>query len=159
MGSSSVDGRSIVPLLIDTASKHLAPAAVHRHLELTPAPVRTSSFVQYYNQGPWEVGKPHALDDWSNTYIGITFRNGTHNLKYAEYDPYGKQSGFSSVYMYELFDLDSDPYELYNIYNKSSQPLKDELHKITREWYTCQGTTCEGIGANRGGSEPAQMLV
>jgi hypothetical protein len=62
------------------------PASVLRHLEslksnsfirdrsaYTPdgAPVRTASFHEYYNQGPWEVGKTHALDDWSNTYIGL----------------------------------------------------------------------------------------
>lgn len=141
--AADVDGRSVVPLLIDASGRDTAPASVQRHLGATVGPVRTSSFVEYYNQGPWEVGTRHALDDWSNTYIGVTFRNGTHHLKYAEYDPYGAQSGFTSVYMYELFDLTADPYELYNIYNRSSQALKDDLHRITHQWYKCQGATCD----------------
>merc|ERR1719329_1075183 len=103
--SEGVDGRSVVPLLVGRKDK--APASVQRHLKVAKTPERTSSFVQYYNQGPWEVGTKHALDDWSNTYIGVTFRDGTHHLKYAEYDPYGKQSDFTSVYFHELFDLDA----------------------------------------------------
>merc|ERR1712217_306988 len=122
------------------------PGSVRTHLQSISVPQRTSSFVQYYNQGPWEVGTRHALDDWSNTYIGVTFRNGTHHYKYAEYDPYGKQSKFSSVYMYELFDLDADPYELHNMYNASSMLLRDQLHTITHQWYSCKGTSCEVIG-------------
>merc|ERR1712070_393653 len=132
------------PLLVGKKSQ--APASVKRHLRVAKVPERTSSFVQYYNQGPWKVGSDHPLDDWSNTYIGVTFRNGTHHLKYAEYDPYGKQSDFSSVYFYELFDLDADPYELHNIFDQSSQEMKDMLHMITKQWYECQGKTCEGIG-------------
>jgi arylsulfatase A-like enzyme len=141
--SDGVDGRSVVPLLVSDTKK--APASVQRHLNKAETPQRTSSFVQYYNQGPWEVGQRHALDDWSNTYIGVTFRDGNRHLKYAEYDPYGKQSGFTSVYFYELFDLEKDPYELHNIYNESSQATKDMLHAITRKWYECQGKSCEGI--------------
>ena len=47
---------------------------------------------------PLQVGTRHALDDWSNTYIGLsgTFA-GYGRLKYAEFDPYGKQSNFTSV--------------------------------------------------------------
>jgi hypothetical protein len=38
--------------------------------------------------------------------------------RYGEFDPWGKQSGFSQPYMYMLFDIDQDPYELHNIYNE-----------------------------------------
>ena len=69
-------------------------------------PHRKASFHEYYNQGPWEVGQRHALDDWSNTYVGLhvvdTQSGGLGHLKYGEYDPYGKQSNFTSVYFYEL---------------------------------------------------------
>jgi len=46
---------------------------------------------------PLQVGTRHALDDWSNTYIGLsgTFA-GYGRLKYAEFDPSGKQSNFPS---------------------------------------------------------------
>lgn len=143
----SVDGRSIVPLLVGQPKR--SPGSVQRHIKTAKVVTRTSSFVQYYNQGHCQHEPPRTtrtLDDWSNSYIGITFRNGTHHLKYAEYDPYGKQSGFESVYFHELFDLDADPYELYNIYNRSSQDIRNFLRKITRQWYECQGKTCENVG-------------
>ena len=30
--------------------------------------------------------------------------------KYGEYDPYGKQNDFAHPQMYEMFDLENDPY-------------------------------------------------
>ena len=144
---AGIDGRSIVPLLVREEERVAAPASVRRHLDSLVAaglkpPSRTSSFHTYYNQGPWEVGKPHALDDRSNTYIGVSFNNGTHRYKYAEYDPYGKQTNFSSPYLYELFDLVADPFELHNIYNTSAPELRAMLHETTRRWWECQGPSC-----------------
>lgn len=147
--SDWMDGKSIVPLLVTKPSD--APASVGRHLESLRSsglskPFRKASFHEYYNQGPWEVGKRHALDDWSNTYIGLHVvdkgAGGLGHLKYGEYDPYGAQSNFTSVYMYELFDLDKDPYELHNIYNESSAELKASLHSMVREFYECEGSAC-----------------
>jgi arylsulfatase A-like enzyme len=140
-GPFRIDGQSVVPLLIDPAEAAKAPASVRRHLAAATAPVRDTAFTEYYNQGQWKVAGRY-LDDWSNTYIGVTFRNATRSWKYAEYDPYGKQSNFSSVYFTELFDLIADPYELRNIYNESSAELKALLHAKTRNWFECAGATC-----------------
>mmetsp|Transcript_59848 Transcript_59848/g.165550 ORF Transcript_59848/g.165550 Transcript_59848/m.165550 type:complete len:558 (+) Transcript_59848:34-1707(+) len=144
-----VDGQSVVPLLIDPTLAPLAPASVRRHLKATATPERAMAFVEYFNQGPWEVGARHALDDWSNTYRGLVLRSGARHLKYAEYDPYGKQSMFNSVYMHELFDLDTDPYELHNIYNRTSQGVRDALHAKTRRWYGCRGRACAELERRR----------
>lgn len=128
---TEMDGKSIVPLLVKELSD--APAATRAHVAATVPPARSYSFHEYYNQGPWELGSRHALDDWSNTYIGVSGDFSGHGrLKYAEYDPYGKQSNFTSVYLYELFDLDKDPYELDNIYATASTDLRDTLHKAVR---------------------------
>jgi hypothetical protein len=59
--------------------------------------------------------------------------------RYGEYDPYGKQSNFTSVYLYELFDLDADPYELHNIYASADAELKTLLHSAVRRFYECAG--------------------
>ena len=59
-----MDGKSIVPLLVNSPDQ--ANPSVQRHLsQTTTKPFRTASFHEYYNQGPWEVGTTHALDDWS----------------------------------------------------------------------------------------------
>ena len=155
----SMDGKSLVGLVVTRPQE--APPSIRLHLaQLTatsdigesghdtvgvapPVPRREASFVEYYNQGPWEVGKRHALDDWSNTYIGLYVRSTTKgHLKYGEYDPYGKQSEFKSVYFYELFDLDKDPFELHNIFNSSSAELKAWLHTTVRAYYECAGASC-----------------
>ena len=181
-------------------------------------------------QGPWEVGTRHALDDWSNTYIGLAgeFAGYPGVWKYAECepppplpllkspphthpnpsptppvcarldvtssiapphgypaggtgsrlpgqtpcctprpislslppspplpslpsliifllcadDPYGKQSNFSSVYLYELFDLTNDPYELHNVFNSTPAAFKQLLHSAVRTFYECAGPDC-----------------
>lgn len=142
---ATMDGRSIVALLVTEPAE--APASVQHHLtaqEPGPAPVRAYSFHEYYNQGPWEVGTRHALDDWSNTYIGLAgeFAGYPGVWKYAEYDPYGKQSNFSSVYLYELFDLTNDPYELHNVFNSTPAAFKQLLHSAVRTFYECAGPDC-----------------
>ena len=80
-----MDGKSLVGLIVTRPQE--APRSVRRHVAAltaaavagagagggvaSPVPHREASFVEYYNQGPWEVGQRHALDDWSNTYIGL----------------------------------------------------------------------------------------
>merc|ERR1712038_502380 len=61
------DGKSVIPLLVSPSAS--VPASVKRHISKTPKHKRESAFFTYYNQGPWEVGSRHPLDDWSNTYI------------------------------------------------------------------------------------------
>lgn len=139
-----MDGQSIVSLLVNGAASDTIPGSVQRHLASTSAPPqRTSAFYEYYNQGPWEIGNRHPLDDWSNTYIGIWFRNESVSWKYAEYDPYGKQSNFTSVYFTEFFDLSADPWELKNLANETGHEQQlDFLHGELRKWYECKGDSC-----------------
>jgi N-acetylglucosamine-6-sulfatase len=141
---SYMDGKSLVSLIVTESDHSLLPAAVAQSLSAAATlPSREASFVEYYNQGPWEVGKRHALDDWSNTYIGLNVRSAKWgSLKYGEYDPYGKQSNFSSVYFFELFNLTADPFELDNIYNDSAAELRDWLHSTVRAFYLCSGNSC-----------------
>ena len=132
---SYMDGKSLVSLIVTESDHSLLPGSVAHSLSTAaPLPTRDASFVEYYNQGPWEVGKRHALDDWSNTYIGLNVRSPKWgSLKYGEYDPYGKQSGFGSVYFHELFNLTADPFELTNIYNDSAAELIRQPLQLAQE--------------------------
>lgn len=59
--------------------------------------------------------------------------------------PYGKQTNFTKPYMFELFDLKADPFELVNIYNhtKATNPsLVNHLSAVTYSYYGCVGKTC-----------------
>jgi hypothetical protein len=44
--------------------------------------------------------------------------------------------------MYQLFDLASDPYELYNVYDTTSAKIKEALAAKLRQYYPCVGPTC-----------------
>ena len=48
----------------------------------------------------------------------------------------------SDEYMYQLFDLTTDPYELENIYPAADDEVKKALAKRLREWYPCKGKAC-----------------
>ena len=163
---SSMDGKSVVPLLVkpaataatmttatvsaafetsdaSDASASAIPGSVRRHLASVAAvPSRTTSFFEYYSQGQWFT-QGRMLDDWSNTYIGVTYRNGSDWYKFGAFDPYGKQSNFTSVYFEEMFDLNADPWELSNVVNDTKLAgLRAKLHAETMRWYACSGDGC-----------------
>ncbi len=135
-----MDGRSVASLLVD---KH-GGSAVHSSTRASPA-TRTSICFEYYNQGRWPRWPHTALDDWSNTYVGIHFRDSSESWKFAVFDAYGKQSNFSSPYVYQLFDLASDPFELHNVCGDVLQrrpELVAMLNETTYAWFACKGTEC-----------------
>ena len=168
---NDMDGRSIVPLLVSEAAAAEQglplPGSVRRTLSLTledgggeepqQAPMtRVASFHTYYNQGPWVVGNDGTggaplssprLDDWSNTWRALHYMADGKDLKYAEYDPFGKQTAFAEPYMYTLFDLAADPFELTNIYaatkaTPAGTKLLGELHALIERWQSCNGQSC-----------------
>lgn len=91
------------------------------------------------------------LDDYSNTYLGLTVVDstvGTGHYKYGEYQYVCStaqilaKTCFDKIDEYQLFDLTSDPYELRNIYNETAPGIREELAKRLRKWYPCQGSAC-----------------
>jgi N-acetylglucosamine-6-sulfatase len=93
------------------------------------------------------------LDDYSNTYIGLTCPNclgDGHHYKYGEYkyvcstaDIAAKACfAIGSIDQYQLFNMSSDPWELYNIYNQTDASVVSALAARLRMYYPCQGSTC-----------------
>ena len=105
---------------------------------------------------PWVVGNDGTggapsgqprLDDWSNTWRALHYKSGGQRLKYAEFDPFGKQSAFAKPYMYALFDLETDPFELTNIYQATKATAEGAktlsmLHDLLEEYQHCSGDDC-----------------
>jgi len=150
---SHMDGKSLVKELVtELDTLDAIPASVLAHRTGLGALNRTATYHCYFDQGPYGTHdsqkhktKGRHLDDWSNTYIGLTYKGDEGRWKFAVYDPYGKQSGFTTPYMFELFDMDADPYELHNIYNatKAADPtLVQKLSDMTYERYHCAGQDC-----------------
>eukprot|EP00756_Hemistasia_phaeocysticola_P060152 Hpha_TRINITY_DN3779_c0_g1::TRINITY_DN3779_c0_g1_i1::g.23856::m.23856/K01137/GNS; N-acetylglucosamine-6-sulfatase len=106
---SEMDGRSMLANII-TQPEEAVPS-VRRGLARSPKVLaRRSTFHEYYDFGPFygratDPARKYPLDDWSNTYIGLTYKGEEGQFKYGVYDPYGKQNGFSNPNLFELFDL------------------------------------------------------
>eukprot|EP01047_Picozoa_sp_COSAG01_P055742 COSAG01_NODE_6239_length_3775_cov_1.900979_2_plen_82_part_00 len=71
-------------------------------------------------------------------------------VRYGLYDPYGKQTNFTRPYMYELFDLQNDQYELYNIFNRTREDpaggkLLSTLDKLLKQFYSCKPGECNKL--------------
>ena len=149
-----MDGRSLVANLVTEVGPGAGaavPGSVARHLAAgggaEAAVVRTSTFHEYYSQGPWNQTTPdlRPLDDWSNTWMGVTYRGDRGAYKYGVYQPTGKQSHFDNPWMYEMFDLNRDPYELRNIFNESLRhdpSLVAMLNRTAYDWLKCKGSEC-----------------
>ena len=123
---------------------------------------REASFHEYYNQGPWIVdnggdqcpicagnGTTRVLDDYSNTYIGLTVDDpAIGRWKYGEYQNVCSSAQvtggrcFDDVTTTELFDLDADPWELSNVAGTAPAALLAELHARLRAYYPCRGASC-----------------
>ena len=83
-----------------------------------------------------------------NKNYGDTFRllrilNDTINWVYAEYiDYHFNQTSFKSPYLYVLYDLANDLYQLYNIYYNQTKYIQNELHQMMMDYGSCSGTNC-----------------
>jgi len=91
------------------------------------------------------------LDDYSNTYIGLSCPGclgDGHRYKYGEYayvcssDDIAARRCFGSIDTYQLFNMSADPFELYNVYGKASAALRGALAARLRTYYPCRGVAC-----------------
>ena len=83
------------------------------------------------------------LDNPGNNYRELRIINSTHNWAYAEYINYtftenDKQNPWLNV----LYDVDKDPWQLTNIYGKTNENIKTQLHEMLMQYGSCQGKTC-----------------
>ena len=152
-------------LAINTEQRQIPPT-VQAHLNSVSSRQAASllsrrtryQLTMHYNQGPWTRYHAHIsrnYDDWSNTFVAIVSNGGVEgDIKLGIYDPYGKQTGFASPRMYELFNLTADPYETTNVYTRTRRDhpqLVDDLIAKMRELHGCVGAACAAAAA---GPEP-----
>ena len=109
-----------------------------------------AAYIEYHGLGP--VGAPgRLLDSFNNTFRGVRLVGGpgagprfssSPNLLYAEW---GSDFLFSSVVFRELYDMDSDPWQLTNLYGEWSHTHKhlvDQVANLTLRLYNCAGASC-----------------
>ena len=85
----------------------------------------------------------------TNCWRAIRVRNSTHNMMYSEYDCSWTFATRDSAQWNELYDVDSDPYQLHNIFystNKTSPSMTQAFHEQLAKVFQCQGQP--GYGSN-----------
>ena len=86
-------------------------------------------------------------DPTSNTYRAIRYVGeaaaaaGHGNILYAQFTAVTDWH-FQNVSFHEMYDLDTDPYQLNNIYHLASPQLLANLTKVLDAQYSCSGPTC-----------------
>ena len=135
---------------------------------IAPSTFRTEQFVQYYSPGPWSPplggdtcpacvasglnATPRMICSQSRTYIGLHIKElaqgGLGHYKYGEYqtnctsEQMLSMTCFDNITAYELFDLQADPWERYNVVHSAPVALLAELRHRLRQYYPCQGHAC-----------------
>eukprot|EP00730_Choanoeca_flexa_P010995 TRINITY_DN2210_c0_g1_i2.p1 TRINITY_DN2210_c0_g1~~TRINITY_DN2210_c0_g1_i2.p1 ORF type:complete len:519 (+),score=99.21 TRINITY_DN2210_c0_g1_i2:179-1558(+) len=89
----------------------------------------------------------HFHDCANNTYRAVRQhgRQGQGQFLYAEFTDFRTNWNFddSGIDFYEYYDVDSDPYQLHNIYNTLNNSYKEQLHNYLVSAWKCQGSDCE----------------
>eukprot|EP00026_Physarum_polycephalum_P020182 Phypoly_transcript_22593.p1 GENE.Phypoly_transcript_22593~~Phypoly_transcript_22593.p1 ORF type:complete len:171 (+),score=31.52 Phypoly_transcript_22593:67-513(+) len=87
--------------------------------------------------------KPHVTrinDCPNNTHLALRVMNEEMgNIVYGEYTTVSDWE-FADINFYELYDLDTDPYQLQNIYDTITSAEKQQLHTMLRDLWNCSGT-------------------
>jgi N-acetylglucosamine-6-sulfatase len=147
--SPPMDGRSVVPLIVDP--RHPSVSAVTRsHIlresERRAPNWRTHHFVEYYSLGN-VVRTGHLVDDAkSNTYRALRYTSGgpvgSGNMLYAEFTALADWN-FTNYNFVEVFDVEADPHQLTNLASKVPNSTKRALHDMLHAQWKCQGEHCE----------------
>jgi len=102
--------------------------------------------VEYYSLGN-VVRTGHLVDDPnSNTYRALRFTHGgpigSGNMLYAEFTALADWD-FKNLSFVEVFDVEKDPHQLYNLAKDVDENTKSMLHKMLESMSRCQGLDCE----------------
>ena len=142
----SIDGRSFLSLLphhnanaIDAKAKAKAKAVAARW--------RDNTFVEYYYVGIEGKCNMSPIEEEDNNFIAVRHFAAA-GSKYGEFVYAEFQNGsdgniaFDKTNTFEAYNLTADPWQLNNIYEDLSDPVKAELHQQVHTWLTCKGSYC-----------------
>lgn len=146
----SMDGRSLAGLLVNPndPAVPLATAAYLKEPSVmsTVESWRSELLVEYYGLGN-VVRYEHLEDTQNNTFrtlriIDPTAPKGLQNAKYSEFVGSDNRNHSAPPLEYELFDLDTDPWEMKNIFSAASLTVKRDLAARVERLFRCQGRSC-----------------
>ena len=108
---------------------------------------RDTHFIEYYYIGiGGYCGMNEPIEQPDNNFIALRKvggEKGSKNMLYAEF-----QNGtdgnvdFKTPQHFELFDLDSDPWQMKNLYGAASGAERAALHAEVHRWLACREDSC-----------------
>lgn len=145
-----MDGKSVVPLLVDPDNSAVLPSTKHHIAALTSGSAVADLAADWRTFHPIEFAAlnnhswfGHLIDDVvSNTYRAIRFvADPTYgDLLYAEFTAVSDWH-FEAPVHYELFNMTEDPHQLKNIYHGFNKAHKKDLQKRLLQQWTCAFNT------------------
>jgi N-acetylglucosamine-6-sulfatase len=151
---ATMDGRSILPLLIDGSDANV-PTQTRNHInQLAPkgqdtfiANWRDSVFIEYYYNADNAKCGGYNTEDIHNNFIGLRHMADSEfgDTSYTEYET-GNQAqtdiSFDAVDFVEYFKLSKDPWQMKNLWKAGDNETQSKLHTKLRTWFNCRGDTC-----------------
>lgn len=132
----------VLPTIIELAGG-VVPMSMDGHSFASALLSGGSSFREKHLVEYWSVPRNtyygHFIDMENNTFVGVRLLNATHNYLYVEYYAHRHEQLFEHPIECELFDLNLDPWQMWNIYgipeahvegplNRALKELRDHLH-------------------------------
>ena len=148
----TMDGRSLVSHLVPPSRRAELPLAAREllreelggQLEAEAAPWRTEQLIEYLGLGP-VVRYQHLEDSYNNTFRALRVVDKANNINalIAEFTNRKTDYNFTKQpEFYEFYDMNTDPWQMHNIYDKVDPQLKQRLTGKLRQLFTCRGTDC-----------------
>jgi len=151
---SSMDGRSIMPLLVDKDDKSVPAQTRHHVAKLAPdgaaafaASWRDHVFIEYYFNANNAKCGGYNTEDLHNNFIGLRHMSGSEfgDTSYTEYQT-GNQGQahiqFDDVDFVEYFNLTDDTWQMRNLWKSADQTVQKKLSDKLRVWFNCRGDDC-----------------
>ena len=168
---STVDGRSLVPLLVrsDDAAPTWRTAVLFEYYYVSyndkcvanctqgaacdhcaEYPLADASCTDLPDNAvcwtPQCNQRCYRTEDDRNNYIALRSLGGAHgNLMYAEFqtgDLANAPIEFDAVDFHEHYDMDADRWQMNNTYKELSDAKRSSLSAEVHRWYKCAGATC-----------------
>ena len=152
-GLSSMDGRSLAPLLTSVevaGEKEYDDDDDEEEEEEEDAHDahgwRDAYLVEYYattTDSP-DPSTTHLKDSDNNTFIGLRVLNASMDVAYFEFTSVAKDWAFQHANFCELYNISGDPDQLVNMCadGSAAEGLKAALHEQLYRQYVCRGSNC-----------------
>ena len=104
-----------------------------------------------------DIAGDWTTDNMWNNFRALMLKNESVDWMYAEFvDDAWNEEAFSNPLFYEFFDLNTDPFELHNVYHSAlSDSQREQLKELVAAFGECVGAdSCSPIGA----APPGQPL-